>query len=28
VCFDFGQLDTAGAAGPATEIWQRRPSDL
>ena len=28
VCFDLGQLDAAGAAGPATEIGERRPSDL
>ena len=26
--FDLGQLDAAGAAGPATEIGERRPSDL
>jgi hypothetical protein len=28
MCFDFGQLDAAGAARPATEIGQRWPSDL
>ena len=26
--FDLGQLDAAGAAGPATEIGERRPSYL
>lgn len=28
MCFDFGELDAAGAAGPAAEVRQRRPSDL
>ena len=28
VCFDLGQLDAAGAAGPATEVGERRPSYL
>jgi hypothetical protein len=28
VCFDFGQLDAAGAARPVAEVWQRRPSNL
>ena len=28
VSFDFGQLDAAGAARPAAEVGQGRPSDL
>jgi len=28
MCFDLGELDAAGAAGPATEIGERWPSDL
>lgn len=28
MCFDLGQLDAAGAAGPAGEIGEGRPSDL
>jgi hypothetical protein len=28
MCFDLGQLDAAGAAGPAGEIGEGWPSDL
>jgi len=28
MCFDFGQLDAAGAAGPAAEVGEGGPSDL
>lgn len=28
MCFDFGQLDAAGAVGPASEVGQGRPPDL